>query len=201
MKNIDKKNNNKNQFKYVKDVKSPKYNNVEKKTLDCEVELLSGEKLPYTLLCDENSMDEVAKEIWQKIQENKEKGVEVVEYVETDEIKARKKAEKALFLRAERNRKLAATDYMVLTDSPFTTEQKRKIKEYRQSLRDITEQETFPDEVVWPELNLKKKQENTPAPEPTPEPETTSELTPETPQEIETENIETQETENTEQEK
>lgn len=57
---------------------------------------------------------------------------------------------KAESIRQERNRLLTETDYMVLPDSPHD---KPEIRTYRQELRDITEQEYFPEDVEWPSLS------------------------------------------------
>jgi hypothetical protein len=54
-------------------------------------------------------------------------------------------------VRAERNKRLAATDFYMLQDAPAAPV---GIAEYRQALRDITEQEGFPWNVEWPELVL-----------------------------------------------
>ena len=58
-----------------------------------------------------------------------------------------KQDEKAATIRQERNRLLKDTDYAVLPDSGHDTQE---IRTYRQALRDITSQETFPDSVTWP---------------------------------------------------
>jgi len=60
-----------------------------------------------------------------------------------DEIKA---AEPMKLLRAERDSRLAVTDWWASSD--LTMSDKRK--EYRQSLRDITEVATSLDHVTWP---------------------------------------------------
>ena len=60
-----------------------------------------------------------------------------------DELKA---AEPMKLLRAERNNRLAVTDWWASSD--LTMSDKRK--EYRQSLRDITEVATSLDHVTWP---------------------------------------------------
>lgn len=52
-------------------------------------------------------------------------------------------------IRRERDQLLKATDYIVLPDYPM--DDKSEWETYRQELRDITEQEGFPDDVVWPE--------------------------------------------------
>lgn len=58
--------------------------------------------------------------------------------------------ELAASIRAERNGKLSACDWTVLADAPLTTTSKANWKAYRQALRDITDQATFPQSVTWP---------------------------------------------------
>lgn len=50
-------------------------------------------------------------------------------------------------LRAERNQRLADTDYYGLSDQTMTSE----MSTYRQALRDITDSATSLDDVTWPE--------------------------------------------------
>jgi len=50
-------------------------------------------------------------------------------------------------IRAERNQLLANTDWMALSDVIMSAE----MAAYRQALRDITTQEGFPHNVVWPD--------------------------------------------------
>lgn len=50
--------------------------------------------------------------------------------------------------RAQRNRALAATDFIVLSDAPYTN--KAAWCAYRQALRDVPEQAGFPREIEWP---------------------------------------------------
>jgi len=56
-------------------------------------------------------------------------------------------AEPLRLLRAERNQRLAVTDWWASSDLTMTQEQIN----YRQALRDITETYTSLDNVVWPE--------------------------------------------------
>jgi hypothetical protein len=56
-------------------------------------------------------------------------------------------AEPMRLLRAERNQRLAVTDWWALSDLTMTQEQIN----YRQALRDITETYNSLDNVVWPE--------------------------------------------------
>mgnify|MGYP003118225664 CR=1 FL=1 len=55
-------------------------------------------------------------------------------------------AEPIRLLRVERNRRLASTDWWASSDLTMTQEQIA----YRQALRDITENYTSLDDVVWP---------------------------------------------------
>ena len=50
-------------------------------------------------------------------------------------------------VRAKRNQKLAATDWMGMSDVTMSTEWAT----YRQSLRDITSQPGFPGTITWPD--------------------------------------------------
>lgn len=62
-----------------------------------------------------------------------------------------------VLLRAERNRRLAATDYMLMPDYPIDDTLKENIQAYRQALRDLPSQEGAPwdgggEETPWPEI-------------------------------------------------
>jgi hypothetical protein len=56
----------------------------------------------------------------------------------------------ATSVRAQRDLKLAACDWTVLTDSPLTTAKKTEWKTYRTALRDISAAEGFPHTMEWP---------------------------------------------------
>lgn len=62
--------------------------------------------------------------------------------------KEKLKAVRAEALRLERNALLKESDWTVLPDSPVNVD---LWKAYRQSLRDIPQQESFPDEISFPE--------------------------------------------------
>ena len=49
-------------------------------------------------------------------------------------------------LRAERDQRLAETDYLALSDATLTS----AMSTYRQALRDITDNATSLDDVTWP---------------------------------------------------
>ena len=51
-------------------------------------------------------------------------------------------------VRTQRNALLVESDWTVLPDAPVADEQ--AWKDYRQALRDVPQQEGFPQEVVWP---------------------------------------------------
>lgn len=53
--------------------------------------------------------------------------------------------------RNKRNLRLTFTDWTQLPDAPLTAEQKAAYAVYRQALRDVPEQEGFPDAIEWPE--------------------------------------------------
>ena len=52
-------------------------------------------------------------------------------------------------IRAERDAKLLASDWTQVADAPVD---QTAWATYRQALRDITGQETFPESVIWPEV-------------------------------------------------
>ena len=64
----------------------------------------------------------------------------------------------AASIRAERDKRIAATDYLVMPDYPISQENLEEIKVYRQALRDIPQQQGFPwngpddPECTWPSL-------------------------------------------------
>ena len=57
---------------------------------------------------------------------------------------------KAKDVRSIRDKLLLECDWTVLADAPLTSAQKTAWKAYRQELRNITEQPTFPTEIIWP---------------------------------------------------
>lgn len=53
-------------------------------------------------------------------------------------------------VRAERDRKIAETDWYMMPDYPADPETLEVVKNYRKALRDITLQSGFPRDVEWP---------------------------------------------------
>ena len=57
----------------------------------------------------------------------------------------------SLDVRLERNKLLSDTDHLIQADYPISDEKRQEIKVYRQALRDIPQQDGFPDNIVWPD--------------------------------------------------
>lgn len=55
-------------------------------------------------------------------------------------------------VRAERNMKIAETDYYMMSDYPSNPQNLEELKVYRQALRDVPKQEGFPRDVRWPDV-------------------------------------------------
>lgn len=53
--------------------------------------------------------------------------------------------------RAERNNLLSDTDKYMTLDYPISDENRDILRNYRQALRDLPQQEGFPHNVIWPE--------------------------------------------------
>lgn len=54
--------------------------------------------------------------------------------------------------RAKRDKLLADTDWTQVLDAPIDAETREAYRTYRQALRDIPEQDGFPETITWPEL-------------------------------------------------
>ncbi len=59
-------------------------------------------------------------------------------------------------IRTKRNMLLSHSDHLVMPDYPITN--KEEVSQYRQELRDISNQPTFPQSVEWPEIPELQKQ-------------------------------------------
>tara|TARA_Y100000004_G_C8820550_1_gene371732 strand:+ start:304 stop:780 length:477 start_codon:yes stop_codon:yes gene_type:complete len=59
-------------------------------------------------------------------------------------------SDKILSIRSNRNRLLLESDWTQFNDSPLDKQSKTAWLHYRQELRDITSQNKFPYEVIWP---------------------------------------------------
>lgn len=54
--------------------------------------------------------------------------------------------------RARRDKLLAASDWTQVLDAPIDAATRESYRVYRQALRDIPEQDGFPEAITWPEL-------------------------------------------------
>ena len=54
--------------------------------------------------------------------------------------------------RAKRDKLLEESDWTQVLDAPIDAATREAYRVYRQSLRDIPEQEGFPETIIWPEL-------------------------------------------------
>mgnify|MGYP001329868846 CR=1 FL=1 len=66
-------------------------------------------------------------------------------------------AEMGAVIRAERDKRIGATDYLLMPDYPLAAESLAAVKTYRQALRDLPAQEGFPwageiSAVPWPAM-------------------------------------------------
>lgn len=56
----------------------------------------------------------------------------------------------AVDARVKRNMLLSVSDWTQLSDTPHAAEQRAAWSDYRQALRDVTAQSTFPITIIWP---------------------------------------------------
>ena len=61
----------------------------------------------------------------------------------------------AAVIRSRRNRLLEESDKYMLADYPITEEERKAWEEYRRRLRAIPDQEGFPHDAVFPEVEAK----------------------------------------------
>ena len=117
--------------------KNYKWADAEHTMLDCEIEHPTFGWIPYTTSENDHGL---GKEIW-----DNRNNLEITEYEGlSDEILATQ-------IRAQRGSLLSQTDYLMMPDYPINDDNRKLIKEYRQALRDIPEQEGFPRTITWPE--------------------------------------------------
>ena len=83
---------------------------------------------------------------------NGERQFQIKEIIVHKKTEEQKLNELATTIRSKRNLLLAETDYLLMPDYPTSEEYLARIKKYRQELRDLTEQENFPQDVVFPDF-------------------------------------------------
>lgn len=67
----------------------------------------------------------------------------------------------SIFAMNVRNQMLNNSDYAVMPDYPCSETERAGWLAYRQALRDIPEQQGYPDAIVWPEPPKREKAQNT----------------------------------------
>lgn len=68
---------------------------------------------------------------------------------DASQLQAEKEEAAAQAVRTKRDKLIAGTDFYMLSDAPKAP---AGLEDYRQALRDITEQLGFPFDIEWPEL-------------------------------------------------
>lgn len=103
----------------------------------------NNEEIPFGYIIDSDDQAPITlwlNELWKT---GEIKPEPYIEPVVTEEAKA-------TLIRSSRNTLLDNTDKYMAIDYPITEECRAAFREYRQALRDIPEQEGFPDNVIWP---------------------------------------------------
>ena len=119
-----------------------RYDDSAHKTFTLDV-IKDNEVIPFTYLCngEDDESSEVAAAVGQAFRAGQ---IEIEEHEGNDDEEKQKAKE-------ERERRLAETDYFMLQDYPASEEDRTKVAAYRQSLRDITKQDGYPNKIIWPE--------------------------------------------------
>ncbi len=111
---------------------------------DVDVTLDDNTILPYTFIIGSNDDAPVFQAIKEAFERNEIQPAYYVPPVIPDDVLA-------FDIRDKRNTLLADTDYLIQPDYPISNEDCESVKAYRQALRDITKQDGFPRNVVWPD--------------------------------------------------
>lgn len=92
-------------------------------------------------------------ELYKEVAVNDESGNKIATTVEEipQPTEEEKRKQKEAEVRAKRDYLISQTDFLLQPDYPISATDLEKVKAYRQALRDIPEQEGFPNDVVWPE--------------------------------------------------
>lgn len=114
-----------------------------------DVAVVMDDKIfPFTYLVD--GSDDNDSQISLTVQNAyKNNTINIKEYPESLKKLDIKKLERKI--RLMRDELLSKTDYTIMPDYPVSDADRELISAYRQALRDITSQEGFPNNVMWPE--------------------------------------------------
>jgi hypothetical protein len=116
--------------------RNPVYN--EYGSIDCEIEHPQFGWIPFTASDDDTEAH--GKTLFNLIKKSGNIKDYVKPKISSNELKS--------IIRSERDLLLKETDWTQLPDVPEST--KQKWAEYRQALRDVTDQPNFPQSVTWP---------------------------------------------------
>ena len=75
----------------------------------------------------------------------------LIQLKSSSEISTQKDADNLASIRSKRNNLLSESDWTQVTDNPLTDAQRQDWAAYRQNLRNITENNTDPLTIVWPD--------------------------------------------------
>lgn len=124
------------------------WNDPNHKSFRVIVTLSNGDVYPFTYVVDgSDDNDGIVSVSVRNAYNNGE--LNIVEFPENEEDHeySRKKSE----IIHRRNLLLSESDYLMMIDYPISDEKKQEIKVYRQALRDVPQQDGFPDNIVWPD--------------------------------------------------
>ena len=124
------------------------WNDPNHKSFRVIVTLSNGDVYPFTYLIDgSDDNDGIVSVSVRNAYHNGELNIAEFPENEEDPAYSQKKNEVIQI----RNNLLNDSDYLMMVDYPISDEKKQEIKAYRQALRDIPQQDGFPDNIVWPD--------------------------------------------------
>ena len=124
------------------------WNDPNHKSFRVIVTLSNGDVYPFTYLIDgSDDNDGIISVSVKNAYHNGE--LDIAEFPENEEDPAYSQKKNEVIQR--RNNLLNDSDYLMMVDYPISDEKKQEIKAYRQALRDIPQQDGFPDNIVWPD--------------------------------------------------
>lgn len=124
------------------------WNDPNHKSFRVTVTLSNGDIYPFTYVVDgSDDNDGIVSISVRNAYHNGE--LDIAEFPENEEDPeySRKKSE----IIQRRNILLSDSDYLMMIDYPISDEKKQEIKVYRQALRNIPQQDGFPENIVWPD--------------------------------------------------
>ncbi len=140
----------------IPEFRNAQYLNAKKTKVACEIRLYgSNEWLPWShdLTDGDDAYTTVA---FETLLNNGE--IEISEATPEDLEIARMDAENEAicFVKEERARLLAQTDHYMMPDYDISDEKREAMREYRQALRDITKQDGYPYNVIFPKYPFRE---------------------------------------------